>query len=269
MAFKVQPWTLFKASFSTFWMQQKTLLVIAVVPVLVLLSAGSIGLLLFLRIPDVSHPTAYTVFILVLVALPVLYTSLSIYLSWYRYMFRLEEKPQWFRLDFMRHVRLFWAILKALIFAGLPVLAVFVAGAVGGLFDSENGPSENLAKMTLWLALPIAWFAFAMTRLGLYLPAVALDEPVKLRTAFGETRGNFWRLFALAFLVALLNVLNQILDWMLPVTSESIAVLAANLVGTLLILWLSFGVSLTSSAELYRAWLVAKMEPQDQLGTSA
>lgn len=268
MAFKAQPWTLFKASFSTFWMQQRTLLVIIVVPVLVLLGAGGISLLVYFSRPDMWSPLAYlfsTFALFVLLVLIVLYASLSIYLSWYRYMFRLEEKPRWFRLDFVRHVRLFWAMLKVLIFAGLPVLAVFVAGAMGGLFDLENQSPENLGKVLFLLALPMAWFAFAQTRLGLYLPAVALDEPVKLRTAFGETKGNFWRLFAFAILVALLNALNQILDWILPLDSGSTAILAANLVGTVLILWLTFGVSLTSSAELYRSWLISKMEPQAEI----
>lgn len=267
MTFKVQPWTLFKASLATFWMQQRTLLIIAVVPVLVLLCGLGIGLLLFFNRPSTWSPIIYFVFIFLMVALPILYASLSIYLSWFRYMFRLEEKPRWFRLDFMRHVRLLWAIVKTLAFCALPLFGAFLGVAVSGLFEPENMTAGRFVTVVLLLALPLAWFAFSITRLGLYLPAVTLDEPVKLRNAFSETKGNFWRMFALAVLIGLLHLLGPILDWALPLDSGSTTVIVANLVGTFLIIWLTFGVNLTSSAELYRAWLVSKMEPQAGVAT--
>jgi hypothetical protein len=194
-----------------------------------------------------------------LAALAMVYSSVSLYISWFRYMFRLEASPSWYRLDFARHWRVVWAAVKQLRFSGLPALLAFLIGAASGAAGGGENEDPDALMILLIMALPTAWLVFAYTRLGLYLPTIALGEPVTLRQAFGETKGVFWRLFLLAFMVSLLNILSDVVDKAMSGFGESLPVLLIGLVLYALCLWVSPGVSLASSAEVYRAWLVSKM----------
>lgn len=197
--------------------------------------------------------------LITLASLVMIYTSISLYISWFRYMFRLEASPSWYRLDFALHGRVIWAALKQLGFSMLPLILACLMGIISGAFgDVENG-NPDIANILLFTALPLVWFAFAYTRLCLYMPAIALGEPVTLRAAFGETKGVFWRLFWLAFLVSLLNLLSDVAEKVMSAFGESLPALAIGFVLYALCLWLSMGVSLASSAEVYRAWLASKM----------
>jgi hypothetical protein len=253
MAFVVQPWALFKASFVTFGSHQKPLLKMAALPIL---SVVLLGLSYF--VAETGMIGAGGGLLVALVVLGLVYTSLSLYISWFRYMFRLEASPAWYRLDFVRHLRVFWAALKQLGFAGLPALVAFVVGAASGVAGGSENEDPDSLIILLIMALPVAWLVFAYTRLGLYLPAIALDEPVTLRKAFGETKGVFWRLFGLALMVSLLSLLSNVIDAGMSGFGASLPVLLIGLVIYALCLWLSLGVSLASSAEVYRAWLASK-----------
>lgn len=254
MAFVVQPWVLLKASFVTFGAQQKPLLIMAALPIL---SVVLLGLSYFAA--ETGMIGAGGFLLVALSALAMVYTSVSLYISWFRYMFRLEASPSWYRLDFARHWRVVWAAVKQIGFSGLPALLAFVIGAASGVAGGGENEDPDALMILLIMALPTAWLVFAYTRLALYLPAVALDEPVTLRKAFGETKGVFWRLFLLAFLVNLLNLLSDVVDKAMSGFGESLPVLVIGLVVYALCLWLSLGVSLASSAEVYRAWLISKM----------
>ena len=207
-----------------------------------------------------------------LVSLAMLYTIISLFISWFRYMFRVETSPRWYRPDFARHWRVVRATLKQLGFAGLPALLAFVIGAASGVAGGGENEDPDSVKILLIMALPVAWMLFAYTRLCLYLPAIALDEPVTLRKAFEETKGVFWRLFSLGFMVFLLSMLADGLDKVILSFGETLPVFLASLIAYALSTWLSLGVSLASSAEVYRAWLVSKNGNEakpDEAATSA
>jgi hypothetical protein len=214
------------------------------------------GAALFISMASLIGAGGYV--LIALMSLVMIYTSISLYISWFRYMFRLEASPSWYRLDFALHGQVVWAAIKQLGFAMLPTFVVCLIGIISGAFgDVENG-NPNIPNMLLFTALPIAWLVFAYTRLGLYLPAIALGERVTLRQAFGETKGVFWRLFWLAFLVSLLNMLSDVVEKVMSAFGDTLPVLLVGAVLYALCLWLSLGVSLASSAEVYRAWLVSK-----------
>ncbi len=116
----------------------------------------------------------------------------SIAVAWHRLLLSKEDPPpgSYLRLDPL--VIRFAAVSFALFFApALPLAILFSDAVIGSV--SDRWTSVDIIRGGL-LLLAIAYLFFALPRLSLILPAMAIEQPITLAEAWRLTRRHTWRL---------------------------------------------------------------------------
>ncbi|MBL1434586.1 MAG: hypothetical protein COB08_000095 [Rhodobacteraceae bacterium] len=163
-------------------------------------SGGSAGLVLLLTL-------AVTVF---------LFWSVSLVaIVWHRFIL-LEEIPQGiipYRKEF-RIGRYFWLGVGISLLAGLVV--VLVSGILGAAFGPflvssmqgmAGGQGSGMVGIGFLMGLLVGTIvAVLYLRMALVLPAVALDDSLTIRQAWGDTSGHTWAIVGLALALAFINM---------------------------------------------------------------
>jgi hypothetical protein len=131
--------------------------------------------------------------------------SLMVLIAWYRHVFDDADAYPWSHWSLGNIFRTIWAAIKSLTICLLPLLlGVFIWAFAYG------SPSKLIFLLASLCGIGgIVWFIYASVRLVLYLPAIALGEPVSLREAFAKTKPHvgriFWVLFAGMVVMMLAN----------------------------------------------------------------
>jgi hypothetical protein len=110
----------------------------------------------------------------------------------------------------------------ALVSFCLAFLAALFALVVLLVFHQLGTPQIFLITVPLFLA-----YIFVAVRLGLLYPAIALGANLKLRAAWHDSRGHFWSMWGVGFVVAL-PVMVIWLVWFMFVALDRPALLAAQ-----------------------------------------
>lgn len=140
----------------------------------------------------------------VLLMLVALFTWPMIAVAWHRFVLLGDRGQGAVNFHFGRREAIF---LLTSIFIGLLMLpSLIVIFTAAGLGEAGGAGAGLMLFLTiLALALIIAAIYYSI-RLLLLLPAVAIGEPLNARFVLDITRGNFWRLFGIHLLNALILV---------------------------------------------------------------
>jgi hypothetical protein len=268
---RVKPWQIFKASISIFWAQRWFFVRIAAVPTLSVIAAFALYVA-YLIFSDVNgYAGTAALFALVLLIPFIFYQIISFCISWYRYRANLETRVQWIRTDVRRHFKMLWIMFAMMFFVGGPLFLAFMLHLLTSSL-SHILIFDIVHDMTLPLAIlpAIGWLIIASARLCLVLPAAALDEPMTLLQSFRETNGNGLRVIALYFLLQLIGIPSRVIDATLSDFDISLSATLMLAALNMVILWVTIAISVIAASEVYRTWLVSKMEPQAaEAGVSA
>lgn len=146
---------------------------------------------------------------LLVVFLVMMAVQVWVFVSWHRFVL-LEEYPSGllpaFRADrilaYVGNVLvLFLVALAVMVPAGVIAFAVLAGGIAGA-----GGAALNAAVFVLFFLLSFV----VMYRLTPILPAAAINQPLKLRDAWDKTRGTTGTIVLLVVLLAVFNVLLQV-----------------------------------------------------------
>ncbi len=167
-----------------------------------------------------------------LVTLASLFPYVIFAVAWHRLILLGPEAaaPAWVPTWRRRHWRFFGTILVLILlfylisFAiGMLALAVFaVVGAVGAAAEPMAGMSPLFMIPALVIAAVVFW---AILRLSLVFPALAVEEHYGLGNAWRHTKGQGWRLLAI---VVLGSIPILIANGVLTVLVAGLALLAAS-----------------------------------------
>lgn len=115
--------------------------------------------------------------------------------TWHRFILLGDEPSGPIHFHFGRREAVFFLISIFLILLFIPGAALSLAAA-----ELQQSPTGALLALFGLFLVMIAIYFFV--RLTLLLPAVAIGDPVDPRLVLERTRGNFWRLLAIMFAVA-------------------------------------------------------------------
>lgn len=115
--------------------------------------------------------------------------------TWHRFILLGDEPTGPIHFSFGRREAIFLLVSIFLILLFIPGAALSLAAA-----QLQETPSGALLALFGLVLVAIAVYFFV--RLTLLLPAVAIGDPVDPRLVLERTRGNFWRLLAVMFAVA-------------------------------------------------------------------
>ncbi|MFN4355738.1 hypothetical protein [Parvibaculum sp.] len=115
--------------------------------------------------------------------------------TWHRFILLGDEPTGPIHFSFGRREAIFLLVSIFLILLFIPGAALSLAAA-----QLQETPSGALLALFGLFLVAIAVYFFV--RLTLLLPAVAIGDPVDPRLVLERTRGNFWRLLAVMFAVA-------------------------------------------------------------------
>lgn len=144
---------------------------------------------------------------LMVVFLIIIAVQIWVFVSWHRFVL-LEEYPGGLLPAFRGDRMLAYVGNALLIFlVGLAIMipAGVIAALVGGI-AGEGGA----AAVVLVIILFVLFMAVAVYRLTPILPAAAIGQPLKLRDAWDKTRGTTGTIVLLVVLLAVFNVLLQV-----------------------------------------------------------
>lgn len=262
---RIRPWQIFKASIAIFWEQRLFFARIAAVPSLTVFAAFFLYVA-YLIFDETNPAVAFIALGLVaLLGASIVYQLYSFHISWYRYRANLESNAPWIRTDVRRHLKMIWMTCAMVVFASWPLAIVGCLYLVLDSFQHLNF-IDILQDLFVPLAvLPaVAWLIIAALRLALVLPAAALDDAMTLKQSFREMQGNGLRVFGLSLLLQLLVVPGRIVDT--AISSDAISGSTVLMLGSLnlFFIWVSLAVGVIAYSEVYRVWLVSKLDPQPE-----
>ena len=115
--------------------------------------------------------------------------------TWHRFILLGDEPSGSVHFSFGRREAIFLLV-------SIFLILLFIPGAALSLAAAELQETPSGALLALFGLFLVAIAVYFFVRLTLLLPAVAIGDPVDPRLVLERTRGNFWRLLAVMFAVA-------------------------------------------------------------------